>query len=315
MADANIGSLPQIESLSDDAKLVVEQQGTAGHITGRQLKEFSYIGVSQYVQAALDAAAQADEAAKKVLEVAASIEGAADEAAAAEAAARAAETAQAAAETARIAAEAARDQAQSIAGGSFLPLAGGTLTGPLILSGSPTQNNGAANKKYVDDTFNSATIMKKATYDPTGEVAAAGGILGYVAGNYVNSNEINSANGVAGLDDKGKISAEQMPSPTSGTGEIIIDSSSFISSVDFSSVKWICVGNIVFCDIYIQGELRYGNNPIYLYFSGVPTNNTKEICVTASCNEILKKLAKSVITLKSQWPVVILETTMIMDIA
>jgi hypothetical protein len=30
-------------------------------------------------------------------------------------------------------------------------LAGDTMTGPLILSGEPTDDNGAVNKKYVDD--------------------------------------------------------------------------------------------------------------------------------------------------------------------
>lgn len=32
-----------------------------------------------------------------------------------------------------------------------LPKSGGTMTGSLVLSGKPTANNGAANKKYVDD--------------------------------------------------------------------------------------------------------------------------------------------------------------------
>lgn len=36
---------------------------------------------------------------------------------------------------------------------NYLPLSGGTLTGPLVLSGNPTQSNQAANKQYVDDTL------------------------------------------------------------------------------------------------------------------------------------------------------------------
>ncbi len=181
MADTNIGSLPKIENLLDDAMLVVEQQGHAGSISGRKLKDYAYVGVSEYVQSALDAAARANEAAKEAIEAAAAIEGAADEAAAAEAAARAAAEAQAAAELAKEAAEAARDQAQAIAGGNFLPLSGGTLTGPLILPGAPTQPNGAATRGYVDDAVGSATLMKKETYDPSGVVAASGGIAQYVA--------------------------------------------------------------------------------------------------------------------------------------
>lgn len=37
--------------------------------------------------------------------------------------------------------------------GSYLKLSGGTLTGPLVLSGNPTQSNQAANKQYVDDVL------------------------------------------------------------------------------------------------------------------------------------------------------------------
>lgn len=48
------------------------------------------------------------------------------------------------------AAEQARDEAQSIAGGSYLPLAGGTLTGYLSLSGDPTTALHAVPKQYVD---------------------------------------------------------------------------------------------------------------------------------------------------------------------
>lgn len=37
-----------------------------------------------------------------------------------------------------------------VPGGNFLPLSGGTLSGPLFLSGAPTVANGAATKAYVD---------------------------------------------------------------------------------------------------------------------------------------------------------------------
>ena len=38
----------------------------------------------------------------------------------------------------------------------FIPLAGGTMTGPLVLSGAPTINLHAATKLYVDNAITSA---------------------------------------------------------------------------------------------------------------------------------------------------------------
>lgn len=38
----------------------------------------------------------------------------------------------------------------------YVPIAGGTMTGELVLSGKPTQDNGAATKKYVDDALGGA---------------------------------------------------------------------------------------------------------------------------------------------------------------
>lgn len=182
MADSNIGALPPIETLLDDALMVAEQQGVAGRVTGLQFKQFARIGVSEYVEAAQSAAENALEASQQALDAVKMVEGAANEAAAAQAASLAAQAAQTAAEAAQFAAEAARDQAQAIAGGNFLSLAGGTLTGPLVLAGEPTKDNEAATKKYVDDN-NAKGDMQSSDYDPTGEVLEAGGIVDYVAAN------------------------------------------------------------------------------------------------------------------------------------
>lgn len=57
------------------------------------------------------------------------------------------------AQAAQRAAEQARDEAQAIAGGNFLPLAGGTMTGALTLAGDPTADLHAVPKRYVDDNF------------------------------------------------------------------------------------------------------------------------------------------------------------------
>lgn len=43
------------------------------------------------------------------------------------------------------------DELAGNGGGEYLPLTGGTMTGPLTLSGLPTSENHAANKQYVDD--------------------------------------------------------------------------------------------------------------------------------------------------------------------
>ena len=59
-------------------------------------------------------------------------------------------------------------QMGAIVGGPYLPIAGGTLTGPLLLNANPTANLGAATKQYVDALGNTAA----ATYLPL-----AGGAL------------------------------------------------------------------------------------------------------------------------------------------
>lgn len=48
------------------------------------------------------------------------------------------------------------DELAGKGGGDYLPLTGGTLTGPLTLSGLPTSENHAANKRYVDTSVEQA---------------------------------------------------------------------------------------------------------------------------------------------------------------
>lgn len=52
----------------------------------------------------------------------------------------------------------------------YLPLAGGTMTGKLKLSGAPTEDMDAATKKYVDDSVGNAGggDMLKSVYDTNG---------------------------------------------------------------------------------------------------------------------------------------------------
>lgn len=187
MADKQISELPAVSALTDDSLIPVYVPGStdpAQSLKGAQFRAFAKEGVSAYVEAATEAANNALAAAQQAQEAVSSVQGAAEEAAAAQAANEAAQAAKEAAEVAREAAEAAaqtaaddatadvatnmqsyvqaaqsaqaaaetaRDQAQAIAGGDFLPLAGGTLTGPLILAGAPTADLHPATKKYTDD--------------------------------------------------------------------------------------------------------------------------------------------------------------------
>lgn len=114
MADKNIGSLPAITELSDDALLVAEQQSAAGKITGKQIKDFAKAGVEAYVsyarQAASDAESSAAEAADAVTQAGSSVS-------AAQAAQQAAESAEDGAEAARTAIESMIVEAISLAAG------------------------------------------------------------------------------------------------------------------------------------------------------------------------------------------------------
>ena len=67
---------------------------------------------------------------------------------------------------------------------SYLRLAGGTLTGNLVLVGDPSTNNMAANKKYVDDSINDIPAATDLT--PAGTViysARSTAPTGYLAAN------------------------------------------------------------------------------------------------------------------------------------
>jgi hypothetical protein len=84
MADKQIGSLPQAQTVDDDSLFVCEQQGVAMKTTGAQWKGFAVKAVSRYVapaqQAAAQAAQSATNAAKSEQNAAQSAEEAADSA-------------------------------------------------------------------------------------------------------------------------------------------------------------------------------------------------------------------------------------------
>lgn len=100
--EATIGSLPGIADLYNDTKIPVEQQGEAMHMTGAQWKQYAQAGVSQYVEAAQEAASNAQ---KAVAAVGTAVEDAAASASAAQTAKEGAEAAQEAIENMEVSAD------------------------------------------------------------------------------------------------------------------------------------------------------------------------------------------------------------------
>lgn len=81
MADKQISSLPQAQTVDDNSLFVCEQQGTAMKTTGAQWKGFAVQAVSQYVQPAQQAAQQAQQAASNAAQSEANASQSAQEAA------------------------------------------------------------------------------------------------------------------------------------------------------------------------------------------------------------------------------------------
>lgn len=77
-------------------------------------------------------------------------------------------------------------------GGSFLPLSGGTLSGPLTLSGNPSSPNHAANKTYVD-LF---AALAGATF--TGKVIFPTAVAGFAPINIGQSSSVDPSSPVNG---------------------------------------------------------------------------------------------------------------------
>lgn len=90
MADKQISSLPQAQTVDDSSLFVLEQQGTAMKATGAQWKGFAVQAVSQYVEPAQQAAKQAQQAAQQATQAVGKIGTAVEDTKAAQAAAEAA---------------------------------------------------------------------------------------------------------------------------------------------------------------------------------------------------------------------------------
>ena len=119
MADKQISSLPQAQTVDDTSLFVCEQQGTAMKTTGAQWKAFARDAVEQYVAPAQQAAQQAQQAAQQatqaVSQIGTAVEDTQANAEAAQDAQEAAEAAQTAAESAKAAAESAADGVEGYA--------------------------------------------------------------------------------------------------------------------------------------------------------------------------------------------------------
>jgi len=129
MADRTVGSLPRAPDLYDDSLLVIEQQGAAASINGRQLRQFARVGVAEYVEDAKTAAAAAQEAVKSVGTAVTDAQSARD----------AAQTAQKGAETAQKAIEDMEVSSNTLPAGSSAEVAKTVKDGHVLLTfGLPT---------------------------------------------------------------------------------------------------------------------------------------------------------------------------------
>jgi|688.fasta_scaffold26922_4 hypothetical protein len=100
--------------------------------------------------------------------------------------------------------------------GTKLPLAGGTLTGALTLSGAPTVDLQAATKKYVDDA--ATTSVSTASADATSKANAAQSAAEATAATDA-TNKANAAQSAAATDATTKANAAQSAAATDATSK------------------------------------------------------------------------------------------------
>lgn len=74
------------------------------------------------------------------------------------------------------------DELAGKGGGEYLPLTGGTMTGPLTLIGLPTSENHAANKQYVDEQVEAYRAVKGTYPIAAGQSIQAGDVVDVVGG-------------------------------------------------------------------------------------------------------------------------------------
>jgi hypothetical protein len=77
---------------------------------------------------------------------------------------------------------------------NVLPLTGGTLTGPLVLSGPPTATSGAATKGYVDSTITAVVPQPSGSPPPMDGNAATGVSSAYARADHVHPSDASKYN-------------------------------------------------------------------------------------------------------------------------
>ena len=198
MADKQISSLPQAQTVDDNSLFVCEQQGTAMKTTGAQWKGFAVQAVSQYVEPAQQAAQQAQHAAQQatqaVSQIGTAVEDTQVNAQAAQEAKEAAKAAQGLAETAKTEAEAAASgvaedaqaaeqakgaaiaaqQAAETAGGNAETSATGAATSASQASQSASDASGSATAAAGSATTASQAASNAQSAQTLAETAKAG---------------------------------------------------------------------------------------------------------------------------------------------
>lgn len=205
--------------------------------------------------------------------------------------AKASETAAAAAQKA---AEQARDEAQAIAEGDYLPLAGGTLTGKLTLDGAPTADLHAATKKYVDDAVGDIPTpdvsgqINTHNEDPNAHAAIRESIANHISDTtkhitaaerqkwdaMLPASQKGAAGGVASLGNDGKVPTGQLPAtmpPSAHKASHMTGGSDALSPADIGAAA---LATIVTATLAANG---WADGVYILTVSGVTTTSNQEI--------------------------------------
>ena len=139
----------------------------------------------------------------------------------------------------------------------------------------------AADAKRAEEAANSVDptlLMNKTMYDPEGAVEAAGGIAQY-AEDYLNSQKGN-ANGVAALDETGKILNSAIPIKKTD-----LSISAWPSSVTITNLSFDCttIGNITYVNVDVTFLSSEGNSDTRLRIRSLPHPSHFPCVISFAC--------------------------------